>query len=72
MKKTVILKGLCCANCAAKIEENVKKLDSVESATISFITQKLIVEYPEDDEKRILKEIKKIVRRIEPDVEVTV
>lgn len=72
MKKTVLLKGLCCANCAAKIEENVRKLDGVESATVSFIAQKMVIDYAEDEEKKILKEIKKIVKRIEPDVEVSV
>ena len=38
MKKIIKLEGLCCANCAAKIEEGVKKLDGVNNASLSFMT----------------------------------
>lgn len=69
MKKSFKLKGLDCANCAAKIEEHVKKVDGVENASVSFMTQKMTVEISSDDEE-IFKKIKKVVKREEPDVKV--
>ena len=67
MKKCFSLKGLDCANCASKIEEKVKKIDGVEDASVSFITQKMTVEMKNVDEK-ILKNIKKAIKKEEPDV----
>lgn len=69
MKKSFKLKGLDCANCAAKIEEKVKKVDGVENASVSFMTQKMTVETSSDDEE-IFKTIKKAVKKEEPDVKV--
>ncbi len=69
MKKSFKLKGLDCANCATKIEEHVKKVDGVENASVSFMTQKMTVETSSDDEE-IFKKIKKVVKREEPDVKV--
>ena len=41
MKKTFKLEELDCANCAAKMEAAIRKLDGVQSVTISFMTQRL-------------------------------
>ena len=67
MKKNYILEDLDCANCAAKIEEGVKKLEGVIECSVSFVTEKMIVEIEEGKEKEVEKEIKKVVKRIEPD-----
>ncbi len=69
MKKSFKLKGLDCANCAAKIEEHVKKLKGVENASVSFISQKMIIETNSDDEE-LFKKIKKVVKKEEPDVKI--
>ena len=69
MKKSFKLKGLDCANCAAKIEEHVKKLEGVENASVSFISQKMIIETNSDDEE-LFKKIKKVVKKEEPDVKI--
>ena len=61
MKKIIKLEGLCCANCAAKIEEGVKKLDGVNSASLSFMTQRLIMEV-EDGKEDELVEAASLVR----------
>lgn len=67
MKMKVKLKGLCCANCAAKIEAAVGKLEGVQNAALSFLTEKLILEISVDPE--VLKpQIQRIVSKIEPDV----
>lgn len=70
MKKTFKLVGLDCANCAAQIENAVQKIEGVENASVSFMTGKLIFECSEENEKEIVKKVKKIVKREEPDVEV--
>ncbi len=70
MKKTYILEDLDCAHCAAKIEEEVGKLEGVIKSTCTFLTQKLVVELDDAADKDITKMIKKIVKKLEPDVEV--
>ena len=62
MKRKITLKNLCCANCASKIEEEVKKINGVKEAQLSFLMKKLTVEIEEEDSRRIFKEINKIVR----------
>jgi copper chaperone CopZ len=68
MKKKYMLDGLCCANCAAKIENGIGKLDGVTSASVSFLTTKLTVEGDDDKFGEIETQVKKIVKKIEPDV----
>ena len=70
MKKTFKLVGLDCANCAVQIENAVQKIEGVENVSVSFMTGKLIFECSEENEKDIVKKVKKIVKREEPDVEV--
>lgn len=63
------LKGLGCANCANKIEDKVGKLDSVKEANLNFATITLYIERNENYLKEdVIKEIKKIVTSLEPDV----
>nr|MBQ8252474.1 cation transporter [Lachnospiraceae bacterium] len=69
MKKTVILEELECAHCAAKMETAVKELNGVESCSVNFLTQKMEIVASEDAMDKILAEAKKIVKKIEPDVE---
>jgi len=68
MKKVFKMQDLECANCAAKMEAAIAKLPGVESASMSFMTQKLTLETAEGaDMNAILDEAEKIVKRIEPD-----
>ncbi len=69
MKKIVKLEGLCCANCAAKIEDGVKKLDGVKDASLSFMTQRLILEVEDGKEESVLEGARKVAEKIESDVE---
>ena len=70
-KKTLILMGLDCANCAAKIENQVKNLSGVRSSTVDFVNKKLIIEADSNHEmKRIVEEATAIVNKLEPDVKV--
>ena len=68
MKKTLKLEGLDCANCAAKIESAVAKLDGVSSAALSFVTTKLVIEADETNMDAIVESTKSIVKKFEPDV----
>ena len=70
MKVKAKLHDLCCANCAAKIEEKIAKLDGVESVTVNFLTEKLIMNADESRLPEIKAQIEKIVHKIEPDVEI--
>ena len=44
MKKTFKMIDLDCANCAAKMEDAIKKIDGVQDAAVSFMTQKLTIQ----------------------------
>ncbi|MCR1934656.1 heavy metal translocating P-type ATPase [Clostridium tepidum] len=70
VKKKLLLKGLCCANCAAKIERAVQKLDIIENATYNFNNSTLIINLEEDNKDIIIKKVQEIVDRIEPGVKV--
>lgn len=68
MKKTFNLEDLDCANCAAKMEVAIKKLDEIDDATVSFMTQKMTIDFSEGaDIDKVMKAVKKTVRKIEPD-----
>ncbi|NCC07667.1 MAG: heavy-metal-associated domain-containing protein [Clostridia bacterium] len=70
MKKIFKLNDLDCANCAAKMEDGIKKIDGVNSATVSFMAQKLTVDADDAKFDSIMKEIVKVCSRIEPDCEI--
>lgn len=68
MKKELILEGLDCANCAAKIEHEVNELSGVK-ATMNFMSKTLILETEsETDYLSALKQVQEIVHKREPDV----
>jgi copper chaperone CopZ len=68
-KKVVKLEGLCCANCASKIEVAVQKLDGVTQATLSFMTQRLVIEASDEAVDRVLEKAREITAKIEPEAE---
>lgn len=69
MKKTFKLQDLDCANCAAKMENEINKLEGVE-ATVSFMTQKLTVSAPDDNFDDTMKKVVKLCKKVEPDCEI--
>ena len=65
------LKDLSCANCAAKIESKVNKLQEVKDTSLNFVTKVLKVNVDdESNSNELFKTIKKIVRETEDGVEV--
>lgn len=67
MTKTFKLIDLDCANCAQKMEDAINKIDGVEKATISFITQKLTITADDAKFDDIMKKAQKACRKVEPD-----
>ena len=72
MKKTYMLEDLDCANCAAKMEEAVKKIDGVKFASVNFLAQKMTLEADDEAYDEILKKAIKTIKRVEPDCRVIV
>lgn len=66
MKVKYILEGLDCANCAAKIENEVAKIKGIKEVSVSFMTTKMTLEV---EDESILPEVEKLVKKIETDVE---
>ena len=67
MKKTFRLEDLDCANCAAKMQNAIEKLDGVKSVTISFMTQRMTLEADDSAFDSILTAAQKVIKKIEPD-----
>ena len=67
MKKRYKLENLCCANCAAKIEDGIRKLPGVKDATISFMTQKLTIDADDARFDEIMQEVIQVTKKVEPD-----
>ena len=72
MKKTFKLEDLECANCAAKMEDAVRKMDGVSAVSINFMRQAITLEAPDERFDEVLKGAEKLMRKIEPDVRVLV
>jgi len=70
MKKTIKLVDLDCANCAAKMERGISRLEGVTSVSVSFLAQKMVLEAPEEKFAQVLDEAVKVIHRFEPDVTV--
>ena len=70
MKKTYRIKNIDCANCAAKIEDRINKLEGVLSCSISFLSQRLTLETAAEDQSAIMREVVRISRKVEPDCEI--
>lgn len=71
MKKIFKIENIDCANCAAKIESGIKKIDGVQSCSLSFFAEKLIIEADEGSFDAIMKEALKVARKVEPDCEIS-
>ena len=70
MKKTYKIE-VDCANCARKMEEATKKVEGVADATVSFMTQKMSVEFAEGaEEKAVMAKVVKACKKVEDDCEI--
>ena len=62
------IKGLDCANCASQLERAINKIEGIKNVNISFMTEKMELEYENNNEEEIIKKVKKIIKKEEPDV----
>jgi len=67
MKSTYKIKGIDCANCAAQLENAINKVEGVQNVSISFMTERMVIEYDEKNKEEIMKRIKKVIKKEEPD-----
>ena len=68
MKKVIRLENLDCANCASKMERNIKKLDGVISCSIAFMTQRMTLEAEDDRFDEIVELALKECRKVDKEV----
>lgn len=70
MKKTYDIE-VDCANCAQKMEDAANKVAGVQSATVSFMTQKMKVEFEDDiDKDAVMQEVLCACKKVESDCEI--
>ena len=70
MKKTYKIE-VDCANCANLMEDAARKTEGVASATVNFMTQKMIVQFEDGkDSKEVMKNVLKACKKVEPDCEI--
>ena len=67
MKKKFKLTDLDCANCVAKMEEAIKKIEGVKDANVSFMMQKMTIEADDDRFDQIMEQVVEVCRKVEPD-----
>ena len=72
MKKTFAMENLDCANCAAKMEKAILKIDGVTGATVSFFAQKLVLEAEDAKFETALQAACAAVKKVDPDCAVIV
>ena len=70
MKVKFKIKGLDCANCAAELERAIQKVEGISEASISFITEKLIIECKEQEKEEIIDKIRKVIKKLESEVKI--
>ena len=70
MKKIYKLEDLDCANCAAKMERNIAKIDGVSQINVNFLTQKMTIEADDSRFEEIMDEIVAVCKKVEPDTRI--
>lgn len=73
MKKKLKFEGLKCANCSAKIEDAINKLDGVNSARVSYLSEKVKFDLEDDiDLDNLIEKANEIADKIEPGSKIVV
>ncbi len=67
MKKKFMLEDLDCANCAAKLEAAIKKVEGVEDAGVNFLTQKLTIVIADERFEEVMDEVVKVGKKTIPE-----
>ncbi len=67
MRKTFTLDEIDCANCAAKLEAALNRIDGVDKATVNFFAQKLIIEANDERFDDVLKNVLDVCKKMHPE-----
>ena len=70
MKSRFKIKGLDCANCAAELERAIGKIDGIDNVSISFMAERMELEFEDVKKEEIMKKLNKVIKREEPDVKI--
>ncbi len=70
MKKVYKLEDLDCANCAAKMERAIAKIDGVESVNVNFLSQRMTLEADEARLEEIMEQVVRVCKKVEPDCKI--
>ncbi len=68
MKIKFKIRGLDCANCAAELEREIQKIEGIDEASISFLTERMVIECKDEIKNEIMEKIRKTIKKEEPDV----
>lgn len=70
MKKVYKITDIDCANCAAKLERALAKVEGVQNVSISFLSQRLALEAEDGRFEEVFDNVVKVCRRVEPDCKI--
>lgn len=69
IKKQFVLEGLCCGNCAVKIEKDVNKLEGVSFASVDFVSKTLTVDITDTAKlEKLTQQVEGIVKRYDSNI----
>lgn len=71
MKKVLKIENLDCANCAAKLERRISKIDGVVKANVNFIGERLTLEADDERFDAVLQETIRLAKIVEPDCKIS-
>lgn len=70
MKKTYKMSGVDCANCAAKMENEISKLDGVNACSVNFMLQKLTIDADAEKLEGIIEKAGAVCKKIDRHAEI--
>ena len=59
-----------CAVCANKIQDALSKLEGINSVSVNFMTQKMVLDIDDAQFEEVYKKALKVAKKVEPDFEV--
>lgn len=71
MKAVLEVKGICCPNCASKLEDRLRTIKGCDSVIFAFMTQRITLETSEGNMDRMITDVMSMVHKYEPKAEVS-
>ena len=71
MKMKFKITGLDCVNCAAELEESIRKTEGIKDISISFMSERMIIEIEDSRKEEIMENIRRVIKKEEPDVTIS-